>query len=90
MNDNCFFFKVNFDLSNSPNEPIIKPLILNKLYNIEKYALVTFSIQPFKFLEQFENTVFKIQELITSSEEIKKHFDKTITVDNWMKVISVV
>lgn len=82
------FFKVNYLLYDGSKKEIILPPKVDKIYNnkSDKYALITFNIWPFEFLKQFEKAAEQIKQEIMNSESLKKHFDKTITIDNWMKV----
>ena len=84
---NLKFFKVNFVLYSGDKKEIILPPKVDKVYNnSNRYALITFNVWPFEFLKQFEEATEEVKQEILSKENLKRYFDETITIDNWMKV----
>jgi len=79
-------FKVAFNLSEEESREIVSnPRIRIDLEN--EYALIKFTIRPFKFLQKLEQAVHNIKKEILQDEKLMKKFDTAITVDNWMHVL---
>lgn len=78
-------FKVAFNLSEEESREIVSnPRIRIDLEN--EYALIKFTIRPFKFLQKLEQTVHDIKKEILQDEKLMEKFDTTVTIDNWMHV----
>lgn len=84
------FLKLNYVLYEGNKSEIISQPNVDKIYNnrFGKYALITFHVWPFEFLERFENAVEEVKQTILNNERLKDYFNESITIDNWMKTNS--
>ncbi|MDH4358947.1 MAG: hypothetical protein OEV37_03380 [Candidatus Berkelbacteria bacterium] len=82
------FIKITFALSKSKEWNIVSKPEIQNFYKEEKYLLVQYKINPFRYIERLENGIEMIKGEIISSPRLTNHFSKKITVDNWMKVYS--
>ena len=76
--------KVTFILSPKSEVMLVEPPTLTKQF--QTYLLVNFLIRPFQLIKKFNDGMVSIEGVITNNPALKKQFDESITVDNWMKV----
>jgi hypothetical protein len=78
--------KVAFKLEEIPTGLFVKGPELERECLAEKYALVRYKIDPFRFLDKLEVAINVIHKEIKSDTGLSKRFDESVTADNWMKV----
>lgn len=83
VEDPNFYFKVKFVIETNPGALMIQYPKLVNCRKEESHALVSYSIQPFLFLDRLDKIVNQIKEEILASQDLLSFFDETVTLDNW-------
>ena len=78
--------KIAFTLTRMEGANFVDGPVLENEYKNKKYAFVRYTIDPFRFLEKFEEAIMYIQKDVEKDSKLLKNFDESVTTDNWMHV----